>query len=160
MSDFQSQINKLVGEFVTQVTALARQAAMDTLTTALGAAAAKRKGGAGAGPSLAMPAAGRIAPAGGGKRTKGAKRPQAEIESTQQAVLEFIAKNPGLRIEQINKELGTQTRDLQLPLRKLIAAGSIRTEGEKRATTYYAGEGKPARAASAAPSGPRRRKKK
>jgi hypothetical protein len=161
MSDFQSQINKLVGEFVTQVTALARQAAMDTLTTALGAAAAKRKGGA-AGPSLAMPAlgAGRIAPAGGGKRTKGAKRPQAEIESTQQAVLEFIAKNPGLRIEQINKELGTQTRDLQLPLRKLIAAGSIRTEGEKRATTYYAGEGKPARAASAAPSGPRRRKKK
>jgi hypothetical protein len=155
MSDFQSQINKLVGEFVTQVTALARQAAMDTLTTALGAAsAARRKGGAG-GTAAALPLAKLV----GGKRAKGAKRPQAEIEGTRQTVLDFITKNPGLRIEQINKELGTTTKDLQLPLRKLIAAGQVKTEGEKRATTYYAGEGKSSRASSA-PSGPRRRKKK
>ncbi len=154
MSDFQSQINKLVGEFVTQVTALARQAAMDTLTTALGSAsAARRKGGA----AGAVPVA-RIASAAGAKRIKGAKRPQAEIEGTRQRVLDFIKGNPGLRIEQINKQLGTQTRDLTLPLRKLIGAGQLRTEGEKRATTYYAGEGKPSR--SSAPSGPRRRKKK
>jgi hypothetical protein len=44
-----------------------------------------------------------------------------------------------MRIEQINKELGTSTRDLQLPIRKLIASGALKSKGEKRATTYFAG---------------------
>ena len=50
----------------------------------------------------------------------------------------FVAKHPGLRIEQINKELGTSTKDLALPIRKLIAEGQIKTKGKKRSTTYFA----------------------
>ena len=57
-----------------------------------------------------------------------------------QLKLHFRASS-GLRIEQINKELGTTTRDLALPIRKLIAEGHLHTKGEKRATTYFAGEG-------------------
>jgi hypothetical protein len=153
MADVNSQINKLVEEFVAQVTAVARQAAMDTLTSALGAAGgalARRRGGA-----LAVTAVGRGAAA---RRPTGAKRPQSEIERTKERVHEFIRSNPGLRIEQINKELGTQTRDLALPLRKLIADGAVRTEGEKRSTQYFPGDGKSRSDGGAA--APKRRKKR
>jgi hypothetical protein len=138
MSDFQSQINKLVEEFVGQVTAVARQAAMDTLTSALGSA-----GGAAARRRAMEPtsAVAPAAPKAGGRRPKGAKRPQNEIEKTKERVNDFIHRNPGLRIEQINKELGTNTRDLSLPLKKLISEGAIRSEGEKRSTQYFPGDG-------------------
>ena len=53
-------------------------------------------------------------------------------------LLTFVSKHPGLRIEQINKQLGTTTKDLALPIRKLIADGAIKTKGEKRSTTYFA----------------------
>lgn len=151
MSDYQSRINKLVEDFVSQVTALARQAATDTLANALGAAGVaargRRSGGAVAAAPLGRPA---------GRRPKGAKRAQGEIEKTKDRVHEFIRSNPGLRIEQINRELGTSTRDLSLPLKKLIAEGSVRTEGEKRSTQYFPGDGK----ARGDGGGPKRRKKK
>jgi hypothetical protein len=150
MSDFQSQINKLVDSFVAQVTAVARQAAMDTLTAALGAA---NRGGGGGGGRRSVESS-----SFSGKRVKGAKRPQNEIERTKDRVNDFIHKNPGLRIEQINKELGTSTRDLSLPLRKLISDGAVRTEGEKRSTQYFPGDGKSRGESGAA--APRRRKKK
>jgi predicted transcriptional regulator len=52
----------------------------------------------------------------------------------------YVKANPGLRIEQINKELGTTTKDLALPIRKLIADGKITAKGQKRSTTYFAGK--------------------
>ena len=55
----------------------------------------------------------------------------------------FVKSNPGLRIEQINKELGTTTKDLQLPIRKLISEGMISSKGQKRSTTYFAGRKAP-----------------
>jgi hypothetical protein len=47
-----------------------------------------------------------------------------------------------MRIEQINKQLGTTTKDLALPIRKLISEGALKTKGEKRSTQYFAGESK------------------
>ena len=157
MADFNSQINKLVEEFVSQVTAVARQAAMDTLTAALGAAggAARRRGAA---TAITLP--GLAVPGRAGRRPKGAKRAQEEIEGTKQRVLDFIQANPGLRIEQINRELGTSTRDLALPLRKLIGDGQVRTEGEKRSTQYFPGESGGSRGRGEGAAAPRRRKKK
>lgn len=158
MSDFQSQINKLVDDFVSQITTVARQAAMETLTAALGAAggaASRRRGATSALPVMAAPSGGRANLA---RRVKGAKRPQNEIEKTKDRVHEFIRSNPGLRIEQINKELGTSTRDLSLPLKKLISDGQIRSEGEKRSTQYFPGDGKSR--GGGGESGPKRRKKK
>jgi hypothetical protein len=156
MSDFQSQINKLVEEFVGQVTSVARQAAMDTLTSALGAAggAARRRAAEPVAVSAAAPKSS------GGRRPKGAKRPQNEIEKTKERVQDFIHRNPGLRIEQINKELGTNTRDLSLPLKKLISEGTIRTEGEKRSTHYFPGDGGSKASRSEGAAAPKRRKKK
>jgi len=71
-------------------------------------------------------------------RAFGAKRDPEALEALAKTFATFVAKHPGLRIEQINKELGTTTKDLALPIRKMIADGSIKTKGEKRSTTYFA----------------------
>jgi len=38
-----------------------------------------------------------------------------------------------------NKELGTTTKDMALPIRKLIAEGMISAKGKRRATAYFRG---------------------
>ncbi|MEO7736445.1 MAG: hypothetical protein ABIY55_36135 [Kofleriaceae bacterium] len=71
---------------------------------------------------------------------KGAKRTQEDIEATSAKFASFVKANPGLRIEQINKELGTTTKDLALPIRKLVSDGMISARGTKRSTTYFPGK--------------------
>jgi len=121
MSDFQTEMNRVVTDFVTQITELARRAAIDTLESALG-----KRGGGGGRISI------------GRGRGRGAKRSSGELDKLAEQFHAYVAKHPGLRIEQINKELGTTTKDLALPIRKLIADGEIKTKGAKRSTTYFA----------------------
>jgi len=121
MSDFQNEMNRVVAGFVAQITELARRAAIDTLESALGKSGAR---GVRLGGSVG--------------RGRGAKRTQADIDGLGSQFMSFVAKHPGLRIEQINKELGTTTKDLALPIRKLVAEGAIKTKGKKRSTTYFA----------------------
>jgi hypothetical protein len=71
-----------------------------------------------------------------GHRGKGDKRPPEELDALASKFVDYVAKHPGMRIEQVNKELGTSTKDLALPIRKLIAEKKIKTTGKKRATTY------------------------
>jgi hypothetical protein len=72
-----------------------------------------------------------------GVLTKGQKRAPEDIAALTNDLRLYIAKNPGQRIEQIGKALGVPTKELALPARKLIAAGQVRTKGEKRATEYH-----------------------
>jgi hypothetical protein len=154
MNDLSDQISKLVDEFVTQVTQLARKAAMDTLSTALGSGGAALGNGVGRGGRGRGGRVARVAgPSASSRLPKGAKRPPGEISQLKDRVFDHITSNPGQRIEQINKDLGTSTRELSLPLKKLISEGAVRTEGEKRATTYFPGDGKPQ-------SGGRRKRKR
>ena len=126
MSDLQNEMNRVVAGFVAQITELARRAAIDTLESALG------KSGV---VSLGRPSR-------GGGRGRGAKRTGSELDKLGDNFHAFVAKHPGLRIEQINKELGTSTKELALPIRKMIAEGALKTKGEKRSTQYFAGESK------------------
>jgi hypothetical protein len=126
MSDFQNELNRVVAGFVTQITDLARRAAIDTLESALG----KRRPGA-----ISLGAGGRRL-----GRGRGAKRTAGELDKLGEAFHTYVSKHPGLRIEQINKQLGTTTHDLALPIRKMIADGSLKTKGKKRSTTYFAGK--------------------
>ncbi len=131
MSDFQTEMNRVVQGFVAQITDLARRAAIDTLESAL----------------TGKPARGRPRSTGGGSfsagrpRGKGAKRSSDELDNLSEQFIEFVRQNPGLRIEQINKQLSTTTKDLALPIRKLIGEGALKAKGQKRSTTYFAGEG-------------------
>jgi hypothetical protein len=129
MSDFQNEMNRTVQGFVAQITELARRAALDTLESAFGG-----KGMNGAILAVSGPrGAGR--PRGG----RGVKRTPEDLEMLSDKVASFVKANPGLRIEQINKQLDTTTKDLALPIRKLIAEGVITAKGKKRSTTYFAG---------------------
>ena len=87
-----------------------------------------------------------------GRRAKGAKRDPRLLQALTDKLGDYIKKNPGLRIEQIGKALGTPTKDLALPVKKLVAAKKISTKGQKRATTYFAklGNRRPLRGFAAA----------
>ena len=124
MANLQADIQRLVDSFVAQITELANRAAVEGLQQALG----KRPGRSG---SLRLSGRGR-----------GQKRTSDELEKTSDDFLAFVAKNPGLRIEQINKQLGTSTKDLALPIRKLISEGYLKAKGKKRSTTYFPGKAK------------------
>ena len=121
MSDFQTEMNRVVSDFVAQITELARAAARDMIDEALG----KGVKGFGGGSRL--------------RGRRGGKRTSAELDKLGDAFLAFVNKHPGLRIEQINKQLGTTTKDLALPIRKMIEEGSLKTKGTKRSTTYFPG---------------------
>jgi hypothetical protein len=124
MSDFQNEMNRVVADFVTQITELARAAARDMIDEALGR-----------GSKSAFGSFGRGRASRGGR---GAKRTSDELDKMADQFHSFVSKHPGMRIEQINKQLGTTTKDLALPIRKLIAEGALKTKGAKRSTTYFA----------------------
>lgn len=134
MSDFQNEMNRTVQSFVAQITQLAHRAAIDTLESAFTGRGGGKNG---------RPAAPVIAAVGGRGRARGgrgAKRTPEDLEALSQKFATFVKAHPGLRIEQINKELGTTTKDLALPIRKLIADGMITAKGKKRSTTYFVGK--------------------
>jgi hypothetical protein len=134
MSDFQKEMNRAVEAFVAQIADLARRAALDTLESTFGGQGGRKSAGGTAVLAVAKGAVGR--PRGG----RGVKRSAADLEELAGRLATYVKANPGLRIEQINKELGTTTKDLALPIRKLIADSLIATKGQKRSTTYFPGK--------------------
>lgn len=131
MSDFQNEMNHVVQGFVAQITELARRAAIGTLESAFGGRAGRTNNA----PALAAEKGPPGRPRGG----RGAKRTAADLEALSSKVAAFVKAKPGLRIEEINKELGTTTKDLALPIRKLIADGMLTAKGQKRSTKYFPG---------------------
>ena len=123
MANYQSEVQKLVDNFVAQLTDLWRRQAIDSLTGVGGG-----RGGARAAGGLSIARG----------RGRGAKRTGEELDQLAEQFVSFVTKHPVLRIEQINKQLGTTTKDLQLPIRKLISDGAIKTKGKKRSTAYFA----------------------
>ncbi len=53
-------------------------------------------------------------------------------------LLDYVKGNPGQRVEQIAAGMNTVTKELNLPVKKLIAQKSLKTKGQKRATQYFA----------------------
>ena len=140
MSNIQQAINERIDAFVADITDLARRAALETLENGLGG------GGRRAGDKVLS--APRV-------RRKSGKRSPEEIQETADQLLNHIKENPGQRMEAIAKSLGSTTKDLTLPIKKLLQGGHVRVEGQKRATSYY-----PASPKSKASKGGRRRRKK
>src|ERR1041385_2576752 len=135
MSDFQNEMNRAVEAFVAQITELARRSAMDTLESAFGGQAGRGRGGRAA----VAAESGGVAQVGRRRGGRGAKRTAEDLEALSSKFASFVKSHPGLRIEQINKELGTTTKDLALPIRKLISDGVVKAKGKKRSTTYFPG---------------------
>lgn len=125
------RIRSRVEAFAEELSALIRDSAMETVREALGGGSAPRRGGRGR-------ASASTAPVRGGRREKGQKRDPGEIERLTGRLLDYVKSNAGQRIEQIAAGMGTVTKELNLPVKKLIAQKSLKTKGQKRATQYFA----------------------
>jgi len=135
-NSLDDRIRARVEQFAAELAELIRESAMETVSAAL--AGARPSSGRGRRAAAATPvraAAGRGRAA---SREKGAKRPPDEIERLTGKLLDYVKGNPGQRIEQIADGMGTSTKELNLPAKKLIAGKQLRTKGQKRATQYFA----------------------
>jgi len=158
VSNLNSTIQARISSFLDELNRLLRDAALEAVTSALGAskpkaaaAAAKRpaakraatpaKAAAPAKASKAAKpkAAKAAAPAAARKasRGKGEKRSPATIKRTTDALAAYVKSNSGKRIEEISKAMGVSTKDLALPIKKLLSSKRISKRGEKRATKYF-----------------------
>jgi hypothetical protein len=130
MKDASSRIAALAADFVAQLQEIAKDeflAMLGGVRTGRGSTKSRSAGGVNSGG--------------------GAKRDAGELEQLGVRFLAFVKAHPGKRIEEAHTELGTTTKDLALPIRKLIASKAIRTEGQRRATRYFpAGGAKKAKA--------------
>lgn len=134
-NSIQSEIQARVEAFANDLIALIQASALEVVQGALGGSGgvARGRGSRGAIASFAPPSGG-----------KGQKRDPQVIVAITSKLAAHIAKNPGQRIEEIGKALGTPTKDLTLPVKKLIETKQIKTKGQRRATTYFpAGSGAP-----------------
>jgi len=73
----------------------------------------------------------------GAARRKGAKRDPQELEALTEKLNVYVKAHGGQRIEQIAQGMGTSTKELALPAKKLLATKKIRTTGTRRATKYF-----------------------
>jgi hypothetical protein len=133
MSDPQQRIEILVSKFQSDLVVLAHEIASDTIASALGGTNGHSNGHA-----AKKSANGHVFRHAGGAKN-GAKRDPKVLAAIGDRFAAFVRAHPGLRIEQINKQIGATTAELALPIRKLIASGAIKVKGKKRSTTYFAG---------------------
>ncbi|HYP98785.1 MAG TPA: DNA-binding protein [Polyangiaceae bacterium] len=130
------RIRSRVEAFAEELSALIRDSAMETVRDALGGGGAAPRGRGGRGGRAAAASAPPVR--GGGRREKGQKRDPGEIERLTGRLLDYVKGNAGQRIEQIAAGMGTVTKELNLPVKKLIAQKALKTKGQKRATQYFA----------------------
>ena len=166
MPSIDDEIRSKTDAFVSNLTVLIRRAALESVSAVLGGStpvaapvqvAAKRGRGrpkkvVSAAPAAKAPPVAKTtkpvpaakaasqAPvskkAAAPKRVSGEKRPPAELAKLTEKLGEYIKSHPGLRIESIGKALSTPTKELALPIKKLLAAKRVKSEGQKRATVY------------------------
>ena len=134
-SQVSDQVRARVESFVAELSDLIRRSAMETVQQALaGGDEAPRRGRRGAvGGRRGGAAVARTPRA----RAKGAKRSPDELEKLTGQLLSYVKSNPGQRIEQIADGMGTSTKELNLPAKKLLGNKAIKTRGHKRATQYF-----------------------
>jgi hypothetical protein len=68
---------------------------------------------------------------------RGGRRSSSNVEEMGETLLAYVRSNPGQRGEQIAAALGTDTKTMRLPMKKLIAERKIKTKGERRGMSYH-----------------------
>lgn len=135
MSNINDQIARRINAFASELQDLVRQAAIDAVAQALGVTTSRRPGRPAAAPKA--PAAG--GGGGGSRRRAGGKRPPEELAAMVDKAASWIKSNPGQGVETMAKGLGVQTKELALPIAKLLKNKTIKKRGQKRATKYFPG---------------------
>lgn len=141
------QIRERMKLFVAELTSLIKQSAVKSVKDALGNGDTELPTRRGRGRPGRVAGAKRAAllgdaevtktPKGSGGKKKGSKRSTMQLEHLTEKLLAHITANPGQRIEKLNAELGMRTKELALPVKKLLAEKKISTKGKRRATAYF-----------------------
>jgi len=135
MANINDTIRAALDAFVTDLSSLIQEAALESVEQALAEASTiPGRSGRGARAREALSSFVSLS----ANRKKGAKRTPEELEQLIKKLHGYIAKNPGQRIEQIAQGLDISTKELNLPAKKLISEKKLATKGQKRATTYFA----------------------
>jgi hypothetical protein len=149
MSDVENDLRSRVDGFVNELSALIRRQALQAVAEVLEKGervehAPLRKPGRppkvadGVDAHKAARTKGRATkPVPAPKRKAGEKRTPQQLAQMTEQVYNYIKSNGGQGIEQIAKALATSTKELTLPIRKLLADKKIGSKGQKRATRYF-----------------------
>jgi hypothetical protein len=122
------ELRSKIDSFVEELSALVKQAALESVHAALGNGTALLRRGPGR-------PRGSTAAVGGA----GGKRSSDQVEAAAERIAAFVRANPGMRLDQIASGLGTSTKELKLPVIKLLASKQLKKMGQKRGTKYFAG---------------------
>ena len=134
VTDIDRRIQSKVDGFVAELSALVRKAALDAVHEALGAAA---RGERQAGARGRAAAKAKRTPA-KRRRGRGAKRKPEELAALAKKLHVYIQAHKGQGIEAIARGLRMETRELTLPIKKLLSEKRVSTQGQRRATRYFA----------------------
>ena|SRR6478609_7694544 len=126
--DIDSKIRACVDAFVAELTDLIREAAVEKVAEALTGSTVVRARGRATRVSASR--------GGGG----GGKRTSDEIEAQCEQIANYVTKNPGQGVEGIAGGLNTSSKELTLPIKKLLASKELTRKGHKRATKYFPGK--------------------
>jgi hypothetical protein len=138
----QDAIRDRIDQFTSELAALVRQAAIESVTNALGggtsvrtqvASALKAAPKAAAPSTSASPVSSKLSL----KRKKGSKRSPEQLAAIDAAILASVKAHPGNGIEYMGKTLGLPTDDLKLRVLGLVETKKIKKTGVKRATKYF-----------------------
>lgn len=147
MSALRRAIAALAEEFASQVLAALRGASIGDVASLSG-------GGAARGP-------GRPPKTSGAGRRGRRRRTSADLEALGNRIVDLVKRNPkGLRAEAIRDALGVARKELPRAIAQLMANGALKKQGQRRATTYFAGEGGGKRGAAKSSGKKRGRPKK
>ena len=134
--DSDSRIQELTEEFVSQLSVVIREAALDAVRSAIEGA------GGSAAPTRRKKKASRKKAArkatGGKKRIR---RTAADYSALGDQILSYVKANPGCGAGDIATAVKSTTGDIRPVTAGLISSKKLRTTGQKRGTKYFAGGG-------------------
>ncbi len=119
----EERIRVRIESFVTELNTLVRKAAVESVDAALsgGVATARRRPGR---PSRSA-------------TSKRIRRSSTDVDDTATAVLRQVKITPGGSVTDIGAALGLPSKDLKLPIKKLLEDKKVRTTGQRRGTKYH-----------------------
>lgn len=133
-----SEIRSRISAFLTDISLLVKRSALESVLQSLGGDAAAVRPGPGRPTGSGKRGPGKRPKAGG----RAGRRSTAGAEELSGALVAHVKANPGQRLEEIGRALRMDTAVLKAPAAKLVVAGGLRREGQKRGTRYFLGGGR------------------
>ncbi len=125
-----SQIRACINSFVEELSRLVRGAAVQSVQEALGDSSAPARRGPGR-PRKTMAVITRPS----SKRRK--RRSSGAVDTVAKRILAQVTANPGQGVSEIGGALRLTSKELRLPILKLLGDKTLKTTGQRRGTKYF-----------------------